>query len=212
LQPLVEVEFALREGQCHDALDSLRLAIKTFNANYKFKQDNVRGQFQNTRAQHFLNTLNNDKVSALDKYNQCRNVLLNLGLSPVDKTLQSLAKSQLWGRNMGLPAELGDTKTDEPWFWVVGRPSGLSKEEEVNWNYEGWFKTSRSIQSNLSVLVNRACFLRFWAVMERGREEKEILEEEILRVHTSFSKMTATWTGRTQHHRVLLPTPTSKLR
>ncbi|TFK61216.1 hypothetical protein BDN72DRAFT_778500 [Pluteus cervinus] len=137
LQRLVRVESLLREGQCHDALDSLRLAIKTFNANYKFKQDNVRGQSHNTRAQLFLETLNKDKVSALDKYNLCRDALLNLGFSLDDKTLQPLTKSQLWGRNMGAPAELGDTKTDEPWFWVVGRPSGLSQEEQKDWNYEG---------------------------------------------------------------------------
>ena len=71
--------------------------------------------------------------------NQCRNALLNLGLAPDSKTLQPLTKSQLWGRNMGAPAELGDTKTDEPWFWVVGRPSGLSQEEQSAWNYEGQF-------------------------------------------------------------------------
>ncbi|TFK59425.1 hypothetical protein BDN72DRAFT_780779 [Pluteus cervinus] len=134
---LVLIEFALREGQCHDALNKLRLAIKTFNANLKFKKDNVHGQHPNTRAQLFLATLNQDKVSALEKYNRSRDALLRLGLPPNDKTLQPLDKTQLWGRDMGLPAELGDTHKDEPWFWAVGRPNGLTKEEADDWNMQG---------------------------------------------------------------------------
>ncbi|TFK58066.1 hypothetical protein BDN72DRAFT_730605, partial [Pluteus cervinus] len=130
------VEHALRDGQCHDALNSLRTAIKTFNANYHDKQTNMRGQHPNTRAQAFLDTLQKDKVSALDKYHCARQALLKLGLSPDNKSLQPLDKSQLWGRDMGIPAELGASKNPEPWFWVVGRPSGLSPKEEKDWNYE----------------------------------------------------------------------------
>ncbi|TFK60153.1 hypothetical protein BDN72DRAFT_779774 [Pluteus cervinus] len=95
LEHFVPVERALREGQCHDALDSLRTAIKTFNANYREKQTSIRGQHPNTRAQSFLNTLETDKVSAQDKYNRARLALLNLGLSLEDKSLQPLHKSQL---------------------------------------------------------------------------------------------------------------------
>ncbi|TFK71384.1 hypothetical protein BDN72DRAFT_895628 [Pluteus cervinus] len=153
LAHLVPVEHALRDGQCHDALDSLRTAIKTFNANYRDKQNSIRGQHPNTRAQSFLNTL--------DK----------------DKSLQPLDKSQLWGRDMGIPAELGASKKPEPWFWVVGRPSGLSPQEEKDWNYE----------------VDKARWFRHQAIVNRGREEKEILDEEIHRVYTSFVQMASTW-------------------
>ncbi len=41
LQQLVSVELVLREGQCHDALERLRLAIQTFNANLRFKKNYV---------------------------------------------------------------------------------------------------------------------------------------------------------------------------
>ncbi|TFK58984.1 hypothetical protein BDN72DRAFT_723932, partial [Pluteus cervinus] len=136
LNSFVPVELALREGQCHDALDSLRTAIKTFNANYRDKQTSIRGQHPNTRAQAFLDTLQKDKVSALEKYNRSRDALLRLGFSPHNKSLQPLSKSQLWGRDMGAPAELGATRKEEPWFWTVGRPSGLSNKEEKDWSYE----------------------------------------------------------------------------
>lgn len=59
---LAKVEYALCEGQAHDALDKVRLAIQTFNYNVKFKVDNVRGQGPNTRAQQFLSTPSQDKV------------------------------------------------------------------------------------------------------------------------------------------------------
>lgn len=68
IHELARVEYSLREGQAHDALDKLRLAIQTFNYNMKFKLDNVRGQHPNTRAQQFLSSLSQDKVSATDKY------------------------------------------------------------------------------------------------------------------------------------------------
>ncbi|TFK57764.1 hypothetical protein BDN72DRAFT_866507, partial [Pluteus cervinus] len=133
--------------------------------------------FQHTRAQAFLDTLQKDKVSAMDKYNRSRDALLRLGLSPKDKSLQPLAKSELWGRDMGIPAELGATRKEEPWFWIVGRPSGMTAAEVKDWDYE----------------VDKARWFRYRALVDRAREEKEILEEEIHRVHTSFSKMSAVW-------------------
>jgi hypothetical protein len=133
---LAKVEYALREGQAHDALDKVRLAIQTFNYNVKFKVDNVRGQGPNTRAQQFLSTLSQDKVSAADKYRRARTALLALGLSEEDKSLQPLLNTQLWCKNDNAPAAQGDAKTEDPWYWMVGRPSGLSPAEEAEWQIE----------------------------------------------------------------------------
>jgi hypothetical protein len=137
LQPLVPIEKALRQGQCHDALDKLRLAIKTFNANRDWKKMNIRGQTANTRAQDFLKTLDSHKVSAHRKYTNARNALLNLGFSVDDKTFRPLLQSELWGRDMGAPLELGDTRNPEPWFWTFGRPTGMSTQEEADWELRG---------------------------------------------------------------------------
>jgi hypothetical protein len=90
IQELAKVERSLREGQAHDALDKLRLAIQTFNYNTKFKVDNVRGQRPNTRAQQFLSSLSKDKVGAADKYRRVRTALLALGLPEDDLSLQPL--------------------------------------------------------------------------------------------------------------------------
>ena len=42
LDSLATIEFTLWEGQAHDALESLRIAIKTFNYNFQFKTDQSR--------------------------------------------------------------------------------------------------------------------------------------------------------------------------
>ncbi|TFK60799.1 hypothetical protein BDN72DRAFT_744711, partial [Pluteus cervinus] len=94
VQLLVDIELQLREGQCHDALDRLRLAIQTFNANLKFKKEYVHGQSSNTRAQAFLRTLSNDKESAFDTYTRAREALIRLGFPRNDKSLQPLLKTQ----------------------------------------------------------------------------------------------------------------------
>jgi hypothetical protein len=133
---LAEIEFNLREGQAHDALEEVRLAIKTFNYNLKFKVKNVRGQRANTRAQAFLATLTADKIKGAQRYRLARNALIALGLSTSDLSLQPLNDSELWGKDSSEPSKLGDTRTEEPWFWTVGRPSGLSTEQEVEWSLE----------------------------------------------------------------------------
>ena len=114
----------------HNALRSLRLAIQTFNYNLKFKKTHVHSQGLNTRWQQFLQSLSKSKVGAADKYRRARKALLALGLCPTDKSLQPLLDSQLWGKNDSTAPDLGETKKEEPWFWTVGQPSGLSVSEE----------------------------------------------------------------------------------
>ncbi|KAF8220966.1 hypothetical protein L208DRAFT_1043795, partial [Tricholoma matsutake] len=136
IHELARVEYSLWEGQPYDALDKLRLTIQTLNFNMKFKIDNVRGQGPNTHAQQFLSTLSNGKVSTADKYWHVRTALIALGLLEDDKSLQPLLNTQLWCKNDNAPAALGDAKTEDPWYWMVGRPSGLSLTEEAEWQIE----------------------------------------------------------------------------
>ena len=142
---LAPIERSLREGQAHDALHDLRLAIQTFNYNYDFKRVNVRGQAANTRAQTFLGTLAKDKVGAADKYRHARDALLSLGASADDKSLQPLLNSELWGKNESKPAALGETQKEDPWFWTVGRPSGLLPVEEKEWSQESMLSSLLSV-------------------------------------------------------------------
>jgi hypothetical protein len=136
LENLSAIEYDLREGQAHDALYSVREAIKTFNYNIAFKKTNVHGQSANTRAQTFLQSLASDKVSAAEKYRRARAALIRLGLPENDTVLQPLHDGQLWMKNVNLPRVLGETQTPDPWIWTVGRPKGMTRDEETEWSQE----------------------------------------------------------------------------
>ena len=151
LDDLAKTEFALREGQAHDALESVRLSIKTFNHNLQYKAKNIHGQGPNTRAQAFLSTLSADKISAADNYRRARSALLALDLPEDDPTLRPLFDNQLWMTNISQPMQLGDSKKEDPWFWSVGRPRGLSEAEEKDWSIE---RMLMSIFSHLFINQN----------------------------------------------------------
>ena len=136
LTSLAAIEYQLREGQAYDALEDVREKIKIFNANLDFKKANVFGQRANTRAQAFLSQLSADKVSGAEKYRVARRALIRLGLSESDTSLQELHDDQLYGKDASRPARLGDSKKEDPWFWMVGRRSGATPKEQNDWSLE----------------------------------------------------------------------------
>lgn len=136
LTSLALTEYKLREGQAYDALEDLRRKIKIFNANLDFKKTNVFGQGANTRAQGFLSQLSADKISAAEKYRVARRALITLGLPESDMALQELHDNQLIGKDMSRPPKIGDSKRVDPWFWTVGKPSGLTPKEQGEWSLE----------------------------------------------------------------------------
>lgn len=194
LNSLATIEFMLWEGQAHDALESLRIAIKTFNYNFQFKTDHVFGQGPNTRAQAFLQELSAGKVSAADKYRTARAALIALGLPQDDPTLQPLSNDQLWAKDSSKPSRLGDTKKEDPWFWTVGRPAGLSPKEEQEWSLESMLIFKLPSYLTKFIVVDRVKWFRDRAARDRSQEEKEILEEEFARSERSFQRMQEVWT------------------
>ena len=117
-------------------MDEVRKAIKIFNHNLDFKKTYVHGQGPNTRAQDFLRTLTNDKINGAEKYRTERKALLALGLSEDDQVLKDLRDDQLWAKDTSKAAHLGDSRKEDPWFWHVGRPSGLTDGEKKEWDIE----------------------------------------------------------------------------
>ncbi|KAJ7609366.1 hypothetical protein DFH06DRAFT_1346392 [Mycena polygramma] len=173
MQDLARTEFTLREGQAHDALEDVRVAIKTFNFNVAFKITQVKGQSANTRAQNFLRTLANDRIVAADQYRVARAALLNLGLS--DPSLQPLINDELYAKNTRDAPKMGDSGAVDPWFWTVGRPANLTPREQKEWSVE----------------MDRAKWCRDRANRDRAVEQKELLEEEFPRTIESFRKNAA---------------------
>jgi hypothetical protein len=104
-----------------------------------YKRAFVHGQGPVTRAKDFLQSLARDKVSAADKYRNARNALLALGLPSDDTTFQPLLNSELWMKDIDEPHVFGSGHIQNPWFWSVGRPSGMSDAEDADWSLEGVF-------------------------------------------------------------------------
>jgi hypothetical protein len=139
LADLASIEYSLREGQAHDALTKVRDAIKDYNCNLAYKKAFIHGQNPKTRAQHFLQSLAKSKVTAADKYRNARHALLALGLLPNDRTFQPLHNTELWMKGISEPHVFRGSSIRDPWFWSVGRPIGLSEQENAEWSLEGTF-------------------------------------------------------------------------
>ena len=194
IHKLARVEYSLQEGQAHDVLDRVRLAIQTFNYNMKFKTNNVRGQHTNMWAQQFLLSLSKDKVSTANKYRHIQTALLTLGLSENDKSLQPLLDNQLWCKNKNAPVAQEDAKTEDPWYWMVGRPSGLSPVEEAEWQIESKQTSVFLYDSLLRIFAaNRVKWFRACVAHNQAWEEVEILEAEFHCAHRSFMRMAGIW-------------------
>jgi len=116
LDHLAQIEYSLREGWAHNALDNVWKSIKIFNHNLAFKITNVHGQGPNTKTQSFLRTLTKDKISSAEKYQLEQKALLALGLLKTDQTLQDLQDDQLWAKDSSRPACLGNSHKEDPWF------------------------------------------------------------------------------------------------
>ena len=193
LNELGKIEYQLREGRAHDALQSIRTSIKTFNHNLDLKKTAVFGQHANTRAQGFLKQLAADKVSGAEKYRRMRAALIALGLPQNDTVLQQLDDDQLWGKDTSHMSQLGDSKRQDPWFWSVGRPSNLSPAEDLEWSIERRCQHFYQICNAKALAVDRVKWYRERSARNRSREEKEILEEEMKRTLRTFGFLHNMW-------------------
>ena len=74
--------------------------------------------------------------------------LERLGAAGPKSELKALSEDQLWGKNVFMPHGRGDSTRESPWFWFVGRPDSVSREE---WMIKGAvFITAIEILVNLS--------------------------------------------------------------
>jgi hypothetical protein len=135
-QALVSIELMLRKGQAYDALVKLRLALRIWNAHYGFKIREVRGQDQNTRAQQVLKNRREDVDTAAATYRRARVALVHLGIPEDDVIFRPLLDTELYMKNTNKPAELGDNRREDPWFWYAGRAGVISSRENTAWAVE----------------------------------------------------------------------------
>ncbi|KAJ3564219.1 hypothetical protein NP233_g8437 [Leucocoprinus birnbaumii] len=168
-----QVEYTVRLGIAYDTIDDIRTTIHIYNASKLIKRNEVFGQGPATRAWTILNGLKNDIRECAKRYQQSYHGLCRLGL-PESSELREVTEQDLWGKDMSTAKKKGDSKREEPWFWVIGKPSDVSDEQ---WKLE----------------LDRVRWFRTRAFRDRLQEEVEILCAEFQRVVYSFSRMDSIW-------------------
>ena len=133
------LEKELREGRAHDKLGEVRLAIQTYNHHIAMKAKEVRSQRHVTRAQNIINGLQENIRKPAHHYNKTRDALIALGLREDDPVLRELKDTELWAKNTALPARLGDSRKQDPWFWYTACPHGTSVAERATFQTESEF-------------------------------------------------------------------------
>ena len=172
LESAAKAEYEMCEGQAHDRLNDVRECIQSYNYHIAMKTSNVRSQRHITRVWGIVNNLVTDIQKPATHYNCTREALLGLGLSPDDPILQPLLDSELWAKNAAMPVKLGDSRKEDPWFWHVACPAGLSPAEKSDFHLESKL-CSHSYNCHLLILssVDRVKWFRDRSLQNRAREE-----------------------------------------
>lgn len=136
LMAATPIELQLRRDDAFNTLSSLRDTIHEYNQTITEKRVNPSSQKIGTRVQVQLAEIKSRMEALMRQYMSSFTALTALGCSTREEGLYPLEKSQLWGKNIFIPHVTGDSSKENPWFWSVGKPAGLS---EASWLIERKF-------------------------------------------------------------------------
>jgi len=139
------VEFQLREGQAHDALNELRQALRSRSYMLKFKDRFLRGQGANTRARNCLKNVDAKVSASAAKYRSAYTALRILGplLGQVgwQSKLRNLGDDDI--RSMSDGGEEGEGRRRLSWIWLLcgyadgdthdAEDAGLQEAIRIEW-------------------------------------------------------------------------------
>ena len=140
------MEYQLREGGAHDALDNLwsvlcRLAVMDYKSKLGMTSK-IQTRTQNERA-----IVAEEKHRWMKEYRELRVMLLGLGMNNSDDTFKVLDDNDCWRPDIQEPVNFRQSKKLPGWIWTVNRYCSTSKNEnEEDWLSEGihfiWLKTN----------------------------------------------------------------------
>ncbi|KAI0735656.1 hypothetical protein C8Q76DRAFT_611678 [Earliella scabrosa] len=180
LQAAVEVERKLREGQAHDALNNLRLALM---ASYSLKNLATQGagQAHGQRVRDLEQTHRKAGNKARDEYRQIRNTMIVLGMPRADKTFPELTDADC--QAIAESRHRGESRTTRSWLWAD--LSILSR------NLDSGVKT-------FMIKHSRPHWFRCRAAKARWEEEVFLKREEMYRTLLFFRRGIDSWTSEAQ--------------
>ena len=120
---LEEIEWKLRLGQAHDALNELRQALRSRSYMLRFKDRFLRGQGANTRARNCLKSVDAKVDASVAKYRASHTALLNLSplLGKVGwmDSLRYLEKDDIRPMTSGTEDRASEGRRRLSWIWLT---------------------------------------------------------------------------------------------
>jgi len=130
------IEFRLREGQAHDALNDLRQGLRSRTYMLKFKDRFLRGQGANTRARNCLKTLDAKINAAATKYRVAHQSLTvlgaSLGLVGWQDKLRPLLDEDISSLTDAFDLRPGEGRRRVSWIWQMCGYSERAIENEAD--------------------------------------------------------------------------------
>lgn len=122
---LQEIEWQLRIGQAHDALEELRQALRSRCYMLRFKDRFLRGQGANTRARNCLKAVDVKVEQSAAKYRAAYNAfqelshLLEKTTSGWNKSLRLLKDEDIRSMTAGTEDRESEGRRRLSWIWIV---------------------------------------------------------------------------------------------
>ncbi|KAF8442225.1 hypothetical protein L210DRAFT_3397494 [Boletus edulis BED1] len=184
---LEEIEWRLRFGQAHDALEELRQALHSRTYMLRFKDRFLRGQGANTRARNCLRSVDVKVNGAAAKYRAAHNALLELspllGKDGWKGTLRRLENNDIRSMTEGTDERSSEGRRRLSWIWIMcGYTEGTSTRTEDD---------SEDLQDAI-----RIEWYKTRARTHRWAEEVELLVEEQRRVLKFLHWQSKWWLDR----------------
>lgn len=143
---LQEIEWKLRIGQAHDALEELRQALRTRAYMERFKDRFLRGQGANTRARNSLKAVDAKVDSSAIKYHIAYAALLELstllGKTGWNNGLRSLEKDDIRPMTAGAEHRSSEGRRRLSWIWLVCGYDGRTAENEGDLDGVSYYPSS----------------------------------------------------------------------
>lgn len=185
---LQEIEARLREAQCHDALEDLRIKLHIINHLYRYKQTNVHHQGPNTRVRGDLASQDERKTRAVEKYRRAQRAKLALsGPGEWETKYRVLEDRDVRGLEDDDPDAVAKRKRKR------GDKAGPAEGHRVlSWIWHA----ADAGKDGLMTDSLRVEWLKARARKMRWEEETKILQEEMRRVLATLEYEETEWTAR----------------
>lgn len=198
LATLAEVERELRRSMCKESLESVKRLLGAKAATKRYKDQNVRGQIANTRANVALKEQDSKIRNAQWRYNNSHKALVQLGVSETDnKLFKELKADDLvplahFFRRYAETVGHGRGQNGLPWIWATSAAPNTD-----DWEVDGQYPPltcpiDYEILANTKLVLKTEWF-RSRERYKRWQEQLILLKREMVMTIRSFQKYEELW-------------------